>query len=89
MISDFKIFPVMLLRQLNCGLLSVSQLFYVITKENLHFSLICSFYCCLVKRGWALKVAKQFAILGLVAYKPIAYKKDKCTSSHISLNVYL
>ena len=28
-ISDFKIFPIMLLRQLNCGVLSVLQLFYV------------------------------------------------------------
>ena len=29
----------------------------LIAKEKLHFSLICSFYCCLVKRGWALEVA--------------------------------
>ena len=31
--------------------------FMFIAKEKLHFSLICSFYCCLVKGGWALKVA--------------------------------
>ena len=29
----------------------------LIAKEKLLFSLICSFYCCLVKRGWALEVA--------------------------------
>ena len=45
------------------------------TKEKLHFSLICSFCCCLVKNGWALKVAEQFAIRGLVAYKSVVYKK--------------
>ena len=38
-------------------------------------SLICSFCYCLVREGWALKVAKQFAIRWLVAYKPVAYKK--------------
>ena len=32
-------------------------------------------YCCLVKEGRVLKVAQQFAILGLVPYKPVAYKK--------------
>ena len=37
--------------------------------------LIYSFYCCLVKEGWPLKVALQFTIWGLVAYKPVAYKK--------------
>ena len=49
--------------------------------EKLHFSLICSFYCCLMKEGYVLKVAKQFAVPGLVAYKPIAYKKTKCNLS--------
>ena len=47
----------------------------LITKKKLHFSLICSFYFCLVKGGWAMKVAKQFAIQGLIAYKPVGYKK--------------
>ena len=37
----------------------------IVTKEKLHFSLICSFCCCLVKKCWALKFAYQ----GLVAYK--------------------
>ena len=59
------------------------------TKEKLHFSLICSFCCCLVKKGWALKVAEQFAIRGLVAYKPVVYKKRKCTTLHVTLNIYL
>ena len=27
------------------------------------------------KEGWALKAAQQFAIQGLVAYKPVANKK--------------
>ena len=31
--------------------------FMFITKEKLYFSLNCSFYCCLVKDAWALKVA--------------------------------
>ena len=29
---------------------------------KLHFSLICSFYCCLVKEGLALNVSKQIAM---------------------------
>ena len=45
-----------------------------IKKEELHFSLIFRFYCCLVKESLALKVALQSAIRGLVAYKPVAYK---------------
>ena len=44
-------------------------------KEKLHFSLICNFGCCLVKEVWALKVALQFAIRGIVAYKLVAHKK--------------
>ena len=43
--------------------------FTFIGKEKIHFSLICSFYCCLVKEAWALKVAYQFAVRRLVAYK--------------------
>ena len=43
--------------------------------QRKNFSLICSFYCCLVKESQALKVAYQFAIRGLVAYEPVAYKK--------------
>ena len=38
-----------------CCIAGVASAF--ITKEKLHFSLICSFYCCLMKKGWALKVA--------------------------------
>ena len=46
MISDFKTFPIMLSGQLNCGLMSVSQLFYVYFKGknplffNLQFLLL-------------------------------------------------
>ena len=47
----------------------------LITQEKLHFSLICSFYCCLVKEGWVLKVVHQFAIWGLAAFRRATYKK--------------
>ena len=53
----------------------LTTIFTFITKEKLNFSLICSFYCCLVKKGWALKVASQFTIWWQVAYKPVVYKK--------------
>ena len=43
--------------------------FTFITKEKLYFSLICSFYCCLVKGVWVLKVVWQFTTQGVVAYK--------------------
>ena len=46
---------------------SFDRYFMFILKEKLHFSLICFLYSCLVKGGWALKVASQFAIQGLVA----------------------
>ena len=45
--------------------------FTFVTKKKLHFSMIFIFYCRLVKEGWALKVAQQFAIRRLVAYKKI------------------
>ena len=45
-----------------------------IKKKKRLFSLICSFYRCLVKEGWALKVTYQFAIQEVVAYKLVAYK---------------
>ena len=38
-------------------LLLFNSYFMFIAKGKLYFSLICSFYCCLVKRGWGLKVA--------------------------------
>ena len=47
-----------------------------VTKEKFHFSLICSCYCCLVEEGWALKVAWQFAIQKIVAYKSAVYEKS-------------
>ena len=67
---------------------SFNNYFMFITKEKLHCSLIYIFYCGLVKKRWALKVAVQFAVRGLVAYNPIAYKKNKCISLHIMLNIY-
>ena len=57
MIGDFNIFPMILFRQLNfAGLDSSSNSYFTfIAKEKLHFSLICSFYCYLVKEAWARK----------------------------------
>ena len=75
MISDYKIFSIMLLRELNLGVCCFNSYFTFITKGKLHFSLIYRFYCCLVKEGWALEIAYQFVIRELVAYKPVAYKK--------------
>ena len=45
MISNFKIFLTMLLRQVNFG--PLNSYFTFMTKEKLRFSLICCFYCCL------------------------------------------
>ena len=70
-------FQIILLRQLNLGIMSVYSYFTFLSKGKSHFPLIHSFYCCLVKEGWALKLAEQFAIPGLVAYKPVAYKKNQ------------
>ena len=51
MISNFKIFPIMLLRGPNFCVQKFNSYFTFITKEKLFSSLICSFYCCLVKKG--------------------------------------
>ena len=59
----------------------LNNYFTIITKEKLHFSLVCSFYFCLAKEGWALKAAEQFTMRGLVAYKPVAYKKNLILSA--------
>ena len=48
---------------------------FKITPTTPRLGLICSFYCYLVKKGLALKVAKQLSIRGLVTYKPVAYIK--------------
>ena len=87
MVSDVKIFPIMLLRQLNFGALSVQQLSYVYYKGKTPLFFINSFYCCLVKEVRALKVAQQFAVRGLVAYKLVAYKKLKCIG--VLVNIYI
>ena len=36
------------------------------------------------ERGWALKVAEQFPIRGLVAYKPVVYKKLSVSSTALT-----
>ena len=63
---------------MHCGF---DRYFTFIAMEKLHFSLTCSFYCCSVKGGWVLKVAEQFAMRGLVAYKLVAYKKTNRSKS--------
>ena len=68
-ISDFKTYQIMLFRQLNFGALSINRYFTFIKKEKLQFFLICSFYCCLVKDDWALKVDLQFAVSELPSHK--------------------
>ena len=60
--SDFKIFPILLLRQLIVVYCWFNSYFTFIAEAKLHFSLVCSFYCCFVKNGWALKAAKDFVI---------------------------
>ena len=44
MICYFKFFPIIFLRQLNLGALSVSKLFFVHCKGKTPFLFICSFY---------------------------------------------
>ena len=67
--------------------------FTLIKKKKLHFSFICSFFCRLVKKSWALKFVEQFSIRGLVAYEPVAYKKSKCSFQmsyfHISYEIFI
>ena len=60
--------------------------FMILTKWKLHFSLISSFYCCLVKEGWTLKVAQQFAMQGIVAYEPTPTPPSKpiCQAIYLS-----
>ena len=56
-----------------------------ITKGKPHFSLTSSFYCCLVKEGWALKVALQFVMQGPLAYKPTPTPPSKSLCQAIYL----
>ena len=78
MISDFKIFPIMLLRQLNFGELLVYQLFYVYYKAKTLLFLNLLFLLLLSERGLSnlVKISWQFAIRVLVVYKLVAYKKS-------------
>ena len=61
-------------------LLLFDSYFMSIAKGKLCFSLICSFYCYLVKRGWGLKVAQQFSMRGLLFINWLLIKK-KCSKS--------
>ena len=60
MISDCKTFPILLLIQLNFVHCQFNSYFSFIAKEKLYFSLICSFYCCLVKESLPMNFAWQF-----------------------------
>ena len=62
MMSNFSIFPIMLLGPLNFVYCWANSYFPFITKEKLHFSLIYSFCCCLVEEVRALEIGKQFSI---------------------------
>ena len=56
MIIDFKIFPTMLLRQLNFGRLSVWQLFYACYKEKMPLSFNLYFLLLLSKTVWSPEI---------------------------------
>ena len=74
MMNDFKIFPIMLLRQLNLGELLVQQLFcvYYKGKTPLFFNL---------QLLWLInekRLGPKFFINSCkIAYKPVAYKRNK------------
>ena len=52
-----------------------------ITKEKHHFFNL-QFLFLLSERGLSHESCLEFAIRGLVAYKPVAFKKTKCTCKH-------
>ena len=63
--------------------------FWFVTKEKLHFNLL-FLYLLSVKEGWSLKVDQQFAIWGLVAYKPFMYAAAvarKCSVIKVFLKI--
>ena len=74
MINEFKIFPIMLLRQLNLDALSIQQLFcdYYKGKTPLFFNL---------QLLWLInekRLGPKFFINSCkIAYKPVAYKRNK------------
>ena len=71
MISDFKVFPVILLRQLNFGISSVYQPFYVYYKGKTPLFFNLQFLFLLTERG----LSPEFTIRGLVVYELVPYKK--------------
>ena len=75
MITDFKIFPIMLLRYWILVHCRFNNFYCVNCKGKTPLFFICSFYCCLVKEGWTLKVVRQFSIRGLVDYKKPSVSK--------------
>lgn len=46
-----------------------------------------SYYCCLLKEDWTLKVALTFAMRGLVVYKLVPYKNNKCTTTNVKITI--
>ena len=87
MITDFKIFPTMLLIYWILVYCRFNNFFYIYCKGKTPIFFICSFYGCLVKEGWTLKTVQQFSIRGLVAYELIAYKKPS-VSKRLASKVY-
>ena len=74
----------MFLRQLNFGVLSVWQLFYVSCKRKSQFLFQLYLLLLLSEREvepWKLLATLQFAMRALVVYKLVSYKKSKCSKS--------
>ena len=74
-LSDFKVFLIMFLRQLNFDVLSVWQLFYVYWKliNPIFFNL--QFFLLLSEKRLSPKNCLAIRYPSLVAYKVVAYKK--------------
>ena len=76
MISNFKNFPIILLRQLNLGVILVWQLFYIYYKGKTPLLINLQFALLLSEREFSPESSQQCAIRGLVAYEPVADKKN-------------
>ena len=75
MTSDLKFFSVMLSRQLSFYVLSAKQLFYVYYKKQAPLFFNLQLLLFLRERGLSPESCLAISVRGLVAYKPVAYKK--------------
>ena len=73
MISDFKIFSIMLSRQVNFGTLSVQQLFYVYYKRKTPFFFNLQFLLLLSERNLSPESCLAICRPRLVAFKPVVF----------------